>query len=1106
MVQTGRIAQQSVTAVLASFATVSPRRPDRTWSRAKAANDRGLEAPNQRQHSLVPPHTHAVRRIRRRSAACLVFHSLTASPRSCTLIQRYRVKRSTSLARDLRHSVLAGLVLAISGLFGQSHALADEFFKESVAPILQRRCLSCHDEQQREGSFSLQVAASAFADDYIVAGDPEASRFWEVITPVDGKAEMPKDADPLSETEREAIRKWIADGAQWPEGLQLEEAVVTDLDWWSFQPIRRPEVPEPASTAQLGDASQPTGDPDHDFSIRNPIDALVLQKLAEKGLSPAGPADRRTLLRRVTYDLIGMPPTPEEVQQFVEDPDPQAYEKWVDRLLESQHYGERWARHWLDVVKYADTCGYDKDKLRPQAWPYRDYVIRSFNNDKPFARFVQEQIAGDVLFPGEPDGILGLGFIAAGPWDFIGHVEVPESKLDGKVARNLDRDDMVSGTLNTFCSLTVQCARCHHHKFDPITQQQYYGLQAIFAAVDRAERPYDLDPVVEQQRKQLTAKVESLRSELAAIEDEIAKAGGEALTQLQQQIDKLQSELHLEKDPRFGYHSQIAADASIEKWVEVDLGAKHELAEIVLHPCHDEYAQIGAGFGFPVRFRVEVSLGSQDWQTVHDRTSADVPNPGLQPVRIALDGLPARRIRVTATTLASRQNDFIFALAELEAMGTEGANLALGKPVTSADSIEAPVRWGRSNLTDGLWAQYRDPLIAEQLTEAQREHAERMEAVETPERKARRAAAQQSLQQAQSELQALPSGRMVYAAATDFKPQGSFKPTGGQPRPIYVLARGEVSQPTDPATPGMLPIGTEVPWQLDPQAPEGERRAALARWLTDPKHPLVWRSIVNRVWLYHFGQGLVATPNDFGRMGAKPTHPELLDWLAAEFRDGGDWLSPQSIKSLHRLIVTSSVYRQASRHDPANAAIDADNRFLWRMNRRRLEAEEIRDSILVVSGAMDETMGGPGFQLFELERPEHSPHYEYHKFDPSDPATHRRSIYRFVVRSQPDPWMTTLDCADSSQSTPRREETLTSLQALSMLNSRFNLVMAELFAQRMEQESDQLEDQVRRAFQLVTQREADVSQSEQMVAYARQHGMVNLCRLLFNLSEFIYLD
>jgi hypothetical protein len=692
-------------------------------------------------------------------------------------------------------------------------------FRDVVAPILQRRCVGCHHDDQPAGEFSLETAAAAFSAGHIRPYDAGGSYLVDRITPVDGLAEMPLDADPLHADEIAAIRQWIDAGAVWPADVALERHSLTDFNWWSYRPVVRPRVP-------------PLDDP----WVRTPIDSFVLEQLRARHLTHANEADRRTLIRRVTYDLTGLPPTPEEVDAYLRDTDPQAYEKLVDRLLASDRYGERWARHWLDVVKYADTCGYDKDKLRPNAWPYRDYVIRSFNQDKPYSRFVQEQIAGDALFPGDPDGILGLGFLAAGPWDFIGHAEVSEEKIDGQVARNLDRDDMVGSVINTFCSVTVQCARCHDHKFDPITQENYYGLQAIFAAVDRADRAY-------------------------------------------------------------------------------------------------------------------------------------------------------------------------------------------------GDS------------------------------------------------------------------------QVVYAAAIDFPAVGSFKPTGGKLRPIHVLHRGDVQSPGEPALPGFLPLQDKASWQLDPQLGESERRAALARWLTHADHPLVWRSIVNRVWQYHFGQGIVATCNDFGRMGGLPTHPALLDWLACEFRDNG-----QSFKALHRLIVTSSVYRQASQHSEANAAIDRSNLFLWRMNRRRLDAEEIRDSILAVSGTLDLKMGGPGYYLFALEKTEHSPHFEYHKFDPADPATHRRSIYRFVVRSQPNPWMTTLDCADSSQSTPRRIETLTALQALTLLNSSFNLEMAQRLAQRLESSAGSLADQVHQAMRLVTQRSPEESERKELVAYAANHGLPNLCRFLLNFSEFVYLD
>ena len=713
---------------------------------------------------------------------------------------------------------------------------------------------------------------------------------------------------------------------------KLAEPIVQDFDWWSYRPVTKPAVPEI-----------------QDSWIRNPIDAFVLRKQIENGLSHAAEADRRTLIRRLTFDLWGLPPTPKQVQEFVNDPNPNAYEQLVDRLLDSEHYGERWARHWLDVVKYADTCGYDKDKLRNNAWPYRDYVIRSFNADKPFSRFIKEQIAGDVIYPGTEDGILGLGFIAAGPWDFIGHVEVSESKIDGKVARNLDRDEMVSNTINTFCSLTVQCARCHHHKFDPISQQDYYGLQAIFAAVDRAERRYDTDPHIETKRQKLETEIAELTNQSKTLEQEIEKEGGEELKKLNKTIAELKPKLKVKKSPEFGYHSQIASDPITEKWVQVELPKKSRLAKIVLRPCHDDYANIGAGFGFPIRFKVDVSEsqnGADDWSNVRDETKTDFINPGLAPVTIPCNQ-EVRRIRITATRLAIRSGDYIFALAELQAIDSEGNDVAVGAKVTSLDSIEAPVRWRRSNLTDGKFAVSADLAAQKQFADAHQQRDRLLASIETDERIDKRNQLSAALKKARQELNALPTGKMVYAAATHFKPQGNFQPTKGKPREVRVLHRGEVTKPKEIAQPGVLAFAAHQNPRL-PGENEAEKRKALALWLTDKSHPLVWRSIVNRVWQYHFGIGIVATPNDFGRMGATPTHPELLNWLATWFRDGD-----QSLKQLHRLIVTSSTYRQASNFHRNNAETDRGNQFLWRMNRRRLEAEEIRDSILSVSGALD---------------------------------------------------------------------------------------------------------------------------------------------------------
>jgi len=971
-----------------------------------------------------------------------------------------------------------------------------ELFR-NAAEVLKKRCLSCHQEGVSEGDFSLSTGESATVDGYIVPHELESSRIWEVIQTNDGEAEMPKDGAPLTETEQQIIRRWILAGAVWPEGEILEPSAIESTDWWSFQPISRPPIPS------LKGSEKPGGQTSH------PIDAFVAKRQIENALTSSPLADRRTQLRRLKFDLLGLPPTVDEMEAFLNDQDPHAYQNWVDRFLASKHYGERWARHWLDVAKYADTCGYDKDKLRSNAWPYRDYVIRSMNEDKPYRQFIREQIAGDVFYKGNPDGILGLGFIAAGPWDFIGHVEVPESKLDGKVARNLDRDDMVSGVFNTFCSLTVQCARCHHHKFDPISQQQYYGLQTIFAAVDRAERPYDIAPEVEERKAEWRSRIDEARSEIERIEKEMQQQGGKELVAVNQRYEALKAQAAVKKDPRFGYHSQIVKKPSVEKWVEVDLGSEQVVHQIELLACHDEFADIGAGFGFPVRYRIEGFGESRDTKpmTLAEKTSVDQPNPGLTAVSIDVSSpQKIRRVRVTATRLMKRKDDYHLALAELRVLDKDGRNLARDCKVNALDSIEAPIRWGRKNLTDGEWAAYTDPKVANEFSEVSRQRADLLRKLQTPERLEEREQWQSRLAEFEAKLKALPAGKMVYAASTHFKPQGNFKPTSGQPRDIHVLSRGEISKPGEVARPGLLPLIDEVPDEIDAHAPESERRAALADWLAHEENPLVWRSIVNRVWLYHFGQAIVPTPNDFGKMGALPSHPEMLDWLAAEFRDGGKWVRKGSIKDLHRLIVTSHTYRQVSDDDPDKSIIDADNQWLWRMNRRRLEAEEIRDAIMFVSGALDLKMGGPGYRLFELERPEHSPHYEYHKFDHSDPSTHRRSIYRFIVRSQPDPWMTTMDCADSSQSTPKRDETLTALQSLSLLNNQFNLVMAEKFQERLLKERDTLSEQVAWAFEVSMQRQSRKEDHQVMLEYARQHGLNNLCRFLFNFSEFIYID
>jgi hypothetical protein len=593
---------------------------------------------------------------------------------------------------------------------------------------------------------------------------------------------------------------------------------------WAFKAPARPELPSVRGANWC----------------RNPIDQFILAKLQERGLSPSPEADRRTLLRRATFDLAGLPPNPEEVESFVETRDPLAYDKAIDRLLASPRYGERWARHWLDTVHFAETHGYDKDKVRPNAWPYRDYVIRAFNADKPYSRFVEEQLAGDALFPGEFDATVATGFIAAGPWDYVGHVELAESKTDGLIARYNDRDDMVMTAMSTFQSLTVHCARCHDHKFDPITQEEYYGLQAVFAGVDRADREYLL-----------------------------------------------------------------------------------------------------------------------------------------------------------------------------------------------------------SNGQTGL----------------------------------------------------------VYAAASKFKPEGHFKPLPG-PRAVHKLVRGDVRRPAKAVEPGPIAAFSNLKdaFALTDAADEANRRVALAKWITHTNNLNTRRSLVNRVWQYHFGRGIVDTPNDFGHMGSRPSHPELLDWLAGWFLENGE-----SIKALHRLILSTATYRQSSVAAPAAAAADSENRLLWRMNRMRLDAEQIRDSLVVASGRIDFTMGGPSVRQFYF-KDDHSPVYDYARYEPDSPGSARRSIYRFVVRSVTDPFLDTLDCADPSLLTPKRNNTTTALQALAMLNDPFVTRQAEHFASRLARMEKSPARQIDLAYRIAFGRAASQEELIAAKSYLPKHGLANFCRLLFNTNEFMFVD
>ena len=1005
---------------------------------------------------------------------------------------------------------IAAILFGVPPAFvlAQQDKQKESFFQETIRPIFDAKCVLCHGSKSQKSSYRLDVREIAFrggdhGEPPIVPNDVLASPLLRYVSDANSDMTMPpKDSGiaRLTARESDSLRLWVESGAIWPDSANT--MIEDSKNWWSFQPLQ-----ESNSSAKATESSKAI----------HPIDRFIQAELARAGLKQSPAAPPRTLARRLHFDVIGLPPTPSELDEFEqaysEDAE-NAIHVLVEKLLAMPQYGERWARHWLDVVHYGDTHGYDKDKPRSNAWPYRDYVIRALNTDKPYARFVEEQIAGDVLWPDTVDGTEALGFVAAGPWDFIGHAELPESKNDGKIARHLDRDDMVSNTIGTFCSLTIHCAQCHQHKFDPITQEDYYRVQSVFSALDRTDRLYHRDEAMQKKFIALTRSKSELQESLEAIEAPLRRTAGVEYNTLNRRIEEALrgKDKPANRSEAFGYHASVSSSQTDEKWVQVDLGDRQEIRRIVIRPCYDDFNSIGAGFGFPVRFRVELCDDPAFKQGVQlltgkqaETVDSDIKNPGLEPFSIHVstsDRLVGRYVRVTATKLAKRSNDFNMALAELQIFDATENNLAQGKEVTALDSVEAPPRWRKTNLTDGVfpavskkediekWIAERESLL---LQSADQETI------------LRRSKLMSELTVMDAELKKLPEPSKIYAGGIHHG-TGNFEgtgPTGGKPRPIFLLARGQVTQPIREVAPGAIAAldFQPFPFSKEIESDEGQRRVALARWITHPANPLTWRSIVNRVWLYHFGRGIVDTPNDFGHNGGLPSHRELLDWMALTFRDSGG-----SLKQLHRLIVTSETYRQASLHNAEADNRDSGNTLLWRQNRRRLEAEAIRDSVLAVSGKLDLSMGGPGWQDFVVEHPEHSPHYEYAKADPEDSKTWRRSVYRFIVRSQTQPWMTSLDCADPSMRVDKRNESLSSIQALALLNNGFMLTQSKHFAARVAQTSDDISVQVDTAYRLALGSVPPEPQRSQLIAFANENGLPYLCRLLLNLNAFTFVD
>ena len=927
----------------------------------------------------------------------------------------------------------------------KSTSLAVDFARE-LKPILETKCLSCHNPNNAKEGLSFAERAEVLASEttLVVPGNAKESDLYRVT--VSEKAGerpyMPEKGDPLTEDEARILHDWINEGADWPEGVTLREASKTDKSWWAYQKLQEPK---------------------HDS-----IDAYVRESLQGKGLTMNPPSDARTLIRRATYDLTGLPPSVEEVQQFKEDHElnPQlAYSTLVNRLLESPHYGERWGRHWLDVIRFGESNGFERNFIINSIWPFRDYVIRSLNKDKPFDQFIREHLAGDVFGKENTNIAIGSAFLVAGPYDDVGN----QDPVASAQIRANTLDEMINATGEAFLGMTLGCARCHDHKFDPILQSDYYQLYATFAGVQHGET--ELSTL--EQRQTREADLGLLNAKKAPLEKAFAE---------------------LNNAVRVRAHTRLADYK--DRWTRPKVDRRG---------TEERFDSIDAKF---VRFICE----AQDSNPASKRFNIDefeIWSASKPPRNVAL-----ARNGASAEGEARKIEDFADAYsADLAIDGRTGARflsasdrltITLAEPTpierilfSSAKGAELP---GQAKFTfvadyrievslDGKkWIEIANGHDREPLHAAHQQHRLETQEITAAERAERRRL-RTELAAINAEIAQVPAPQRVWLGS---------RTADGVDGPFHLFLGGSPQKKGKLVVPASLSTLSKVTpsYVLSKEAEESERRQALADWIIHPDNPLTPRVLANRLWHYHFGTGIVDTPNDFGYMGGRPTHPALLDFLAIKLK-ANNW----RLKELHRLIMMSEAYQQSSTWREEASKIDGASRYLWRFPPRRLSAEEIRDTILTVSGKLDTTMGGPGFQLYHFQQDNVA---TYAPRDRHGPETYRRAVYHQNARASVVDLMTEYDQPDCAFSTSKRSQTTTPLQALTMLNHSFTIDMAEALAERVS--SGSLTAQVTAIFSMAYQRSPTASEQTEIGKIIASDGLRAVCRAILNSSELIYLD
>lgn len=924
-------------------------------------------------------------------------------------------------------------------------------FDSKVRPILEKHCFECHDNQTASSELDLSSSAGLFtgaaSGPVVVAGQARQSLIVQLMAPA-GDPHMPPEGQ-LSPDEIATIAGWID---SLPKGLGEKPAQPMTSNHWSFQPMKATQPPVAAHV-------------DHS------IDRFIAAKLAERELSISAPADKPTLIRRATFDLIGLPPTPEEVADFVKDSSPNAYECLIDRLLASPRYGERWGRHWLDLARYADSDGFEFDVDRPNAFRYRDYVIECFNNDKPFDRFILEQLAGDEIAPNDPAVVAATGFCRNGPT--IDNQSSEKNRLD-------ELDDILSTTTVAFLGLTVGCARCHDHKYDPVTQREYYQLLAVFNSLQKTDLPAGSN----EEKAAYAKAIAEHNAKLAPYQERLRQFG--------QPVKKHQGKWRVEGDE--------LVQESLQPDIRLFFGDPNWTDYVFEAECQ----RVSGSEGFLLAFRVKdlrnfywVNFGGWDnkrhgveVEVAGSRMIAQHLKPGSvetgkwHKVKAVVEG---KRIRTYL------DGDLVFDF-ENDRHATGGVGLGSWKTANRFRNLRVTSLDGSKTLYAGL------PTLMETSVAS----------VEQKEIEAERKQLNKKIKELNDSKPAAPAAMAI-------------KDHGGKPRTTHLLFRGDhrnVGPEVEPGVPSVIAAPAVAFPESALNGTSTGRRAAFAQWLANPEHPLTARVMVNRIWQFHFGRGIVATPSDFGVNGAKPTHPELLDWLAQDFIASG-W----KMKRLHKLIMTSAAYRQSSDYVAASGKIDPVNQFLWRFPVRRLEAEAVRDSIMAAAGTINLSMYGPGIHpridpgvIATGSRP------KWPIIEKEGPNQWRRTVYVFIKRSVLVPMLESFDAPTATQSCDRRLTTTIPTQALQLMNGEFANEQARYMAERLLKEAgDNPAALIDHGYQLAIARTPSPHEKELGLRFLRDqiamHGgkdtasldrgallaaTTDFCHVLFNLNEFIY--